>query len=307
VTRAGFVGVAGRPNVGKSTLVNAIVGSKVAITAERPQTTRRAVRGIATDPAGDWQIVLVDLPGVQRPLDALTQRMQRRVERELTDADVVLLLVNGEEGVGRGDRFISNTLLRASGNVRPGEQLRDAVPVVCAVNKVDRLDRSRTAAALAAAAELRAVDEVYPVSARSGEGLPPLLDDLVARLPEGPLLYPAEQRSDQPREVVLAELIREQVIRRTHQEIPHAVEVEVDEIVERDDGLVVVRAHVWVETESQKGILIGREGRMVKRVGTEARAEIERQLAAHVHLDLQVRVRESWRRDPALLDRIGIE
>jgi GTP-binding protein Era len=307
VSRAGFVGVAGRPNVGKSTLVNAIVGAKVAITTDRPQTTRRAVRGVANDPHGDWQLVLVDLPGVQKPLDTLTQRMQRRVERELGDADVVLLVLNGEEGVGRGDRFIATTLLRASRNVRPGEEARPPVPVLCAVNKCDRLDTGRTAAALSAAAELDGIEEVYPVSARTGEGLEPLIEGLVERTPEGPPLYPPGQRSDQPREVLIAELIREQAIRRTHQEVPHAVEVQVAEISEREDGLMLIGAHLWVETESQKGILIGREGRMIKHVGTAARAEIERELGARVHLDLQVRVREHWRRDAALLDRIGIE
>jgi GTP-binding protein Era len=298
--------VAGRPNVGKSTLVNAIVGSKVAIVAERSQTTRRAVRGIATDRNGEWQLVLVDLPGVQKPLDLLTQRMQRRVERELADADAVLLVLNGEEGVGRGDRFIANTLLRASRNVGPGAGTQ-AVPLICAVNKRDRLTPPQTTSVLAAAAELRGVDEVFPVSARTGEGIEELIAGLAKRMPEGEFLYPAEQRSDQPRSVVLAELIREQVIRRTHQEVPHAVEVEIDEISEREDGLTVVRAHVWVETESQKGIVIGREGRMVKKVGTDARAEIERELGARVHLDLQVQVRGRWRRDEALLDRIGIE
>jgi GTP-binding protein Era len=181
------------------------------------------------------------------------------------------------------------------------------VPLICAVNKRDRLTPPQTTTALAAAAELRGVDEVFPVSARTGEGIEELIAGLAKRMPEGEFLYPAEQRSDQPRSVVLAELIREQVIRRTHQEVPHAVEVEIDEISEREDGLTVVRAHVWVETESQKGIVIGREGRMVKKVGTDARAEIERELGARVHLDLQVQVRGRWRRDEALLDRIGIE
>ncbi len=295
--RSGFIGVAGRPNVGKSTLVNALVGAHVAIVSERPQTTRRAIRGVATAPDGESQMVLVDLPGVQRPRDVLTERMQRRVERELAEADAALLMVNGEEGIGPGDRFIAERLL-GSGT---------GTPVVCAVNKCDRLNNAETAAALAAAAELGGVDEVFPVSARSGTGLDALRARLVELLPEGPLLYPPEERSDQSREVLLAELIREQVLRRTHDEIPHAVEVEVTDVERRDDGLVTVAAQVWAETDSQKAILIGRGGRMVRDVGTAARRELERELGVRVHLELQVRVRARWRRDDALLDRIGIE
>jgi len=297
MTRSGFVGLAGRPNVGKSTLANTIVGSKVAIVSDRPQTTRRAVRGIATDLAADWQMILVDLPGVQRPRDTLTARMQRRVEHELAEADAALMVVDGVQGIGPGDRFISKALLDAS----------DETPVTCAVNKCDRIGRGETAAALAAAAELEAVDEVFPVSAKTGAGLGPLTDHLVSLLPEGPLLYPSEERHDLPSEVHLAELIREQVLRRTREEVPHAVEVFVDSVEPREDGLVEVRAQVWVETESQKRILVGKGGRMVREVGTAARKELERDLGARVFLDLQVRVRRRWRRDESLLDRIGIE
>jgi GTPase len=276
------VGFAGRPNVGKSTLVNTIVGAKVAIVSDRPQTTRRAIRGIATDPPAGWQMVLVDLPGVQRPRDSLTQRMQRRVERELHEADAALLVVDAHQGIGPGDRFIAKALLGA----------KHETPVVCAVNKCDRLGKPQTAAALAAAAELEAVDEVFPVSARTGEGLEPLIARLAELLPEGPFPYPPEDRSDLPSEIHLAELVREQALRRTREEIPHAVEV---------------RAQIWVETQSQKGILVGKGGRMVREIGTAARKELERDLGAHVFLDLEVRVREHWRRDDALLDRIGIE
>jgi len=296
-TRSGFVGLAGRPNVGKSTLVNAIVGAKVAITSDRPQTTRRAARGVATDPASGWQIVLVDLPGVQRPRDVLTERMQRRVELELAESDAVLLLVNGEQGVGPGDRFIAGRLLAAG----------TSLPVICAVNKIDRLSKAETARALAQAAELRAVDEVFPISAKRGTGVEPLLARLTELLPVGPFMYPPEERSDQPSEVHLAELIREQVLRRTREELPHAVEVAVQEIAEREDGLIEVHAQIWAETESQKGILIGKGGRMVRDIGAAARKELERELAAKVFLDLQVRVRERWRRDEGLLDRLGIE
>jgi GTP-binding protein Era len=301
VTRSGFVGLAGRPNVGKSTLVNAIVGTKVAITSDRPQTTRRAVRGIATDPRAAWQMVLIDLPGVQKPRDRLTQRMQRRVEHELAEADVVLFMVNGEQGLGPGDRFIAKAILGAREGTDAG------APVVCAVNKIDRIGPGETTEVLAAVGELDAVDEVFPVSARTGEGLEAMTERLGELLPEGPPLYPAEERTDLPSEVHLAELIREQVLNRTREEVPHAVEVAVEEVAERDDGLREVRAQIWVESESQKGILIGKGGRMVREVGTAARRELERELDAQVFLELEVRVRERWRRDDGLLDRLGIE
>jgi GTPase len=297
VTKAGFVGVAGRPNVGKSTLVNAIVGAHVAIVSERPQTTRRAIRGVATDVEAGWQLVLTDLPGVQRPRDALTKRMQRRVEREIADSDAILFVVNAEQGVGAGDRFISKALLRANADTR----------VVCAVNKVDRLNNAETAAVLADAAELEGVDEIFPVSARRGTVVEPLISKLVEIIPEGPFMFPPEQRSDLPSEVLLAELIREQVLPRTRDELPHAVEVQVSEVAHREDGVVEVHAHIWAETESQKGILIGAGGSKIKEIGTAARAELERELGARVFLDLQVRVRKRWRRDEGLLDRLGIE
>jgi GTP-binding protein Era len=297
LSRAGIVGVAGRPNVGKSTLVNAIVGAKVAIVSDRPQTTRRAIRGVATDLNGDWQSVLVDLPGVQRPRDSLTRRMQHRVEHELADADGALLVLDGPQGVGPGDRFIARALLGA----------RSEVPVICAVNKCDRLRRAEIARALADAESLQAVDEIFPVSAKTGAGVGPLVERLAELMPEGPFLYPPEEHTDLPRDRRLAELIREQVLRRTREEIPHSVEVLVDEVSLRDDGLVNVRAQVWAETESQKGILIGAAGRMVREVGTAARRELERELGARVFLDLQVKVRPAWRRDEALLDRLGID
>jgi GTP-binding protein Era len=293
VTRSGFVALAGRPNAGKSTLVNAIVGEKVAIVSDKPQTTRRAIRGVAA--GEDWQLVLVDLPGVQRPRDALTERMQRRVERELGEADVALVVLNGEEGVGGpGDRFIARAVENSP------------VPVTLAVNKVDRLDRARTAAALTAAHELAPEADVFPVSARKGTGIGALVEHLVAQLPEGPAYFPAGQASDQPEHVVLAELIREQVLARARQEVPHSVEVQLED-VEEGESLTTIRALVWVETESQKGILIGAGGRMVKAIGTAARKELERRLGEKVHLELSVRVRRRWRADDALLDRLGID
>jgi GTPase len=296
-TRAGFIGLAGRPNVGKSTLVNAIVGSRVAIVSMRPQTTRRAIRGIATDAEAGRQLVLVDLPGVQRPRDVLTERMQRRVERELADSDIALLVVNGQEGIGAGDRFIARALLAAGPDT----------PTICAVNKIDGTGPNQLVPVLAEAAELEGVDEVFPISARDGEGLDALVQRLAELVPEGPLLYPPEDHSDQSSETMLAELIREQILNRTREEIPHSVEVNVKELAEREDGLLTVRAEVWAETESQKGILIGKGGKKVEEIGTAARRSLEAELGAKLHLDLQVRVRSRWRRDEGLLDRLGIE
>jgi GTP-binding protein Era len=265
----------------------------VAIVSDKPQTTRREIRGVAT--REDWQLVLVDLPGVQRPLDPLTERMQRRVERSLGDSDAALLVLNGEHEVGPGDRFTARAIAKAG------------VPVAIAVNKIDKLDRARTVAALTEAAELELDGEVFPISARTGDGVPELVDHLLSFLPEGPFLYPPEERSDLPENVRLAELIREQMLLRTREELPHAAEVEVDELEERDDGLLVIVARLWAETESQKAILIGSGGRMVRAIGTAARKEIEAALDRRVHLDLSVRVRKGWRRDEALLDRLGID
>jgi GTPase len=296
-TRAGFVGLAGRPNVGKSTLVNAIVGAKVAITSDRPQTTRRAIRGVATAPDSSWQLVLIDLPGVQKPRDVLTERMQARVEHELADADVVVMVVNAEQGIGPGDRFIATTLLGADATA----------PVICAVNKIDRLKPPQTVEVLAAAAELEVVDEVFPISARDGTGIEPLIARLAELMPESTLLYPPGDSSDQPSGVHLAELIREQVLRRTYQELPHAVEVEVVAVSERDDGLIEIRADVWAESDSQKAILVGKGGQMIRSIGSAARKELEGDVGAKVFLDLQVKVRERWRRDEGLLDRLGID
>jgi GTP-binding protein Era len=292
LTRSGFVALAGRPNVGKSTLVNAVVGDKVAIVSDRPQTTRRAIRGVRSD--DHCQLVLVDLPGVQRPRDELTTRMAARVQQELADADVALLVLNGEQGVGPGDRFIAATLAGAN------------VPVTIAVNKIDRLSRAATAAVLEGAAALDVAEELFPISARTGSGVAALVGHLTACMPEGPFMFAEQAISDQSEAVLLAELVREAVIKRTFQEIPHAVEVVVEEIEQPRPGLTRVRALIWVESPSQKGILIGAHGRMIKAIGTAARRELQRVLGEQVHLDLSVRIRRDWRGDEGLLDRLGI-
>jgi GTP-binding protein Era len=249
---------------------------------------------VATGP--DWQLVLVDLPGVQRPRDLLTERMQRRVERELAESDAALLILNAQEGVGPGDHYIAAALADSP------------APVITVVNKIDKLSKPETARALAEAAELDVGEDVFPISARRGTGVGPLVAHLRGLLPEGPFYFPPDERTDQSELVLLAELIREQVLRRTFQEVPHAVEVEIEELREAEaSDLMIVHARIWVENDSQKGILIGAGGRMIKAIGMAARKELERELRRQVHLDLTVRVRRRWRADEGLLDRLGIE
>jgi GTP-binding protein Era len=292
VTRSGFVALAGRPNVGKSTLVNRVVGEKVAIVSDRPQTTRRAIRGVCQ--RGDCELVLVDLPGMQRPKDALTARMAQRVRTELQSADAALLIVNGQHGVGPGDRFLASVLDESG------------VSVTAVVNKRDRLSEAALTAVLAQAGELNAQWEVFPISARTGDGVEPLLEHLCSLMPQGPFMFGQGATSDQPVHLLLADLVREAVIARTFAELPHAVEVAIEELEHPREDLARVRALIWVESESQKRIVIGARGTMIRAIGTAARKELQRELGARVHLDLTVRVRRRWRADDALLDRLGI-
>jgi len=285
--RSGFVSVAGRPNVGKSTLVNALAGGKVAITSDKPQTTRRRVIGIAN--GDDHQLVLADLPGFQRPRDPLTERMQRTVDQSLEDVEAILFVLSARERIGAGDRFIAERVFGLG------------VPVVIALNKVDRLKPGHIAEQMQNAARLGDFRSLHPVSAITGDGVAELRDDLVSLLPEGPAYFPTEQRTDLAPELQVAELIREKALQLTREEVPHAISVEVDELADR-----VVRATIFVETDSQKQIVIGKGGSVVKQIGTRARPEIELLLGHPVFLDLKVKARPSWRRDEAMLERLGI-
>ena len=285
--RSGFAAVAGRPNVGKSTLVNALCGGKVAIVSDKPQTTRRRILGVANGEG--YQLVLADLPGFQRPRDALTERMQRTVDSAFEDVEAVLLVLSARERIGAGDRFVARRVFEAG------------VPVVIALNKVDRLKPGHVATQMATASRLGDFHALHPVSAKTGDGIPALRDELVALLPEGPLYYPQDQRSDVAPEVHVAELVREQALRLTKDEVPHAITVEVEEIGEK-----AVRADVLVETESQKQIVIGKGGTKIRDIGTGARPEIEALLGRPVFLELRVKVKPRWRRDEALLERLGI-
>ncbi len=284
---SGFVAVAGRPNVGKSTLVNALCGGKVAIVSDKPQTTRRRIFGIAN--GEDYQLILADLPGFQRPLDALTERMQHTVDVAFEDVEAVLFVLSARERIGAGDRFIAKRVYALG------------VPVVIALNKVDRLKGGHIAQQMQAAANLGDFHALHPVSAKTGDGIPGLRGALVALLPEGPLYFPADQRTDLPLEAQISELVREKALWLTRDEVPHAISVEVDELNEK-----VLRANILVETDSQKQILVGKAGAMVKEIGTKARPEIEALLGRQVYLELIVKVRPHWRRNEATLERLGL-
>ena len=285
--KSGFVVVAGRPNVGKSTLVNALCGTKVAITSIVPNTTRRRLFGVAN---GDgYQLALIDLPGFQRPIDALTERMQQAVDSSFDDVDTVLLVVDARTHIGSGDRFVARRVFALG------------TPVVIALNKVDRLKPAHIAAQMKAAASLGDFHALHPVSAKTKDGIDELRGDLVSLLPDGPAYFPSEQTTDLTIEERIAEVVREKALHLTREEVPHALMVEVEEIEERR-----LRAVIYVETESQKGILVGKRGVMVREIGTRARPEVEALVGRSIFLDLQVKVRPKWRRDPRMLERLGL-
>ncbi len=292
VTRSGLIALAGRPNVGKSTLVNRLVGDRVAAVSARPQTTRRRSLGAVT--RGDAQLVLVDLPGFQTPFDRLTERMQRSVDEALADADGTLLVLDATEPIGGGDRFVAARVMGAPER-----------PCVIALNKVDRLRPPAIAAAIQAAAGLGPFHALHPISALTGDGVEPLLEDLLGLLEQGPAYFPPGTTSDQTDQQRIAEAVRESALSLTRQEVPHAVGVLVDEI-ERTKGHAIVHATLICETESQKGILIGKGGAMIKRIGVTSRPLVEQILDGPVHLELRVKVRRHWRRDESELDRLGV-
>lgn len=285
--KSGFVAVAGRPNVGKSTLVNALCGGKVAITSRVPHTTRRRIFGIAN--ADDYQLVLVDLPGFQRPFDPLTERMQKTVDSAFEDIDAVLFVLSARERIGAGDNFIAKRVFALD------------VPVIIALNKVDRLKASHIASQMQTAARLGDFHALHPVSAKTGDGIDELRSDLVFLLPEGPPYFARDSNTDLAPDQQIAELIREKALQLTKEEVPHAITAEVDEMTDK-----VVRAFIVVETESQKQILVGKRGAMVKEIGVRARPEIEHLLGRHIFLELKVKVRPKWRRDSATLERLGL-
>jgi GTP-binding protein Era len=285
--RSGFIAVAGRPNVGKSTLVNALTGTKVAITSDKPHTTRHRITGVHT--TDEAQLVLTDLPGWQKPIDPLTERMQGTVDAGLEEIDGILFVLDARARIGAGDRYVARRVFQLG------------VPVIIALNKVDRLKAGHIATQMKTAARLGDFHALHPVSAKTGDGVAALRDDLIVLLPEGPLYFPADQATDQPVEVQIAELVREQALRLTKEEVPHALTAEVIEIEDRH-----VRVNLYTETESQKQILIGKQGAVVREIGTWARPGIEALLGHKVFLELKVKASPKWRRNPTMLERLGL-
>jgi GTPase len=299
--RSGFASIVGRPNAGKSTLTNALVGEKVAITSSKPQTTRHAIRGIVTRP--DAQLVLIDTPGLHRPRTLLGQRLNDVVRETLTEVDVVGFCLPSDQRVGPGDRFIATELaaIRREGR---------GTPVVAIATKSDTVDRDRLAQHLVAVDQLGAWDDIVPVSAVRGDQVDVVADLLVAHLPSGPPLYPGGELTDEPAAVMVAELIREAALEGVRDELPHSLAVVVDEMLPRegrpaDDPLLEIRVNLFVERSSQKAIVIGRRGARLKEVGSNARRGIEALLGQRVFLDLHVKIAKDWQRDPKQLQRLG--
>ncbi|MBA2331522.1 MAG: GTPase Era [Actinobacteria bacterium] len=285
--KSGFVAVAGRPNVGKSTLVNALVGEKIAITSPVPNTTRRRIYGVAN--GEDYQLVLVDLPGFQKPMDKLTERMQTTVDSSFEDIDVVLFVLSARDRIGGGDRFIARRVYALG------------IPVIIALNKVDNLKPSHIVTGMKAAAALGDFHALHPVSAVTKDGVDDLRADLLHLLPEGQPFFERESATDQTDGERIVELIREKALQLTRDEVPHSISVELDELDQK-----LLRAFVLVETESQKQILVGKKGAVIREIGVRARPEIERLLGKKIFLELVVKVRPRWRREDAQLDRLGL-
>ena len=290
--RSGLVAVVGRPNVGKSTLVNRLVGEKVAIVADTPQTTRRGIHGVVN--ADGAQVVFTDTPGFHKPRTLLGERLNDAVGGAVAGVDVVIQVIDAASGVGRGDAFVFEQHVRPAGGA-----------AFCAVNKVDLVRHHLLVPQLAAAGELGPFDEIVPISASEGTGVDELLRLVIERLPEGQPLYPDDATTDQTVEERIAELVREQALRRTREEVPHSIAVVIEEL-DREDDITRVFASIVVERDSQKGILIGRGGEMLRAIGTAARAEIEPLLGTRVYLDLRVKVLKEWQRDPKALNRLGL-
>lgn len=295
--KSGFVAVVGRPNVGKSTLVNTMVGSKVTITSSRPQTTRNTIRGVVTGPEPvdpDYQIVLVDTPGLHKPRTELGNRLNGMVYGTLREADVVLFLIDATMPIGPGDRLIA-------------DRLRDAKStVILVLNKIDASGKGSMLDQLARAAEWDFAAYV-PVSARDGDGLGPLVDEIVARLPDGPRYYPEGMMTDQPESLVISEIVREKFLERLREELPHSLVVRVEDLEEHPTGMLDIAADVIVERDSQKGIVIGKGGALLQLAGTEARHELETLFGTKVNLSLHVVVEKDWQRRSQVLDRFGFQ
>jgi GTP-binding protein Era len=292
--QSGFIGMIGRPNVGKSTLLNGIAGTKVAITSDKPQTTRNRIRAVVSMP--EAQLVFVDTPGFHKPRAALGERLNSMVRSTMSDVDVVLFILDGAQTIGRGDVFIA------------GELEKIDTPVVGVVNKIDLLDDGKVLSQLDVACHLYPFAEVIPVSAKAGANVPELVALLMPFLPPGPRYFPEDLISDQPERVLVSELIREKALELTRDEVPHSIAVMVEEIRRRDDDdLVDIEAVIFVERESQKGIVIGKGGRVIREIGTRARVDIEPLLGNKVFLELRVKVEKDWSKNPEFIKRLQYE
>lgn len=295
--RAGFIAIVGRPNVGKSTLTNAMVGAKVAITSGRPETTRRVIRGVVHRPG--FQLVLVDTPGIHRPRTLLGRRLNDMVDEALSAIDTAVMCIPANQDIGPGDRRIAAQLASLK------------CPLICAITKVDTVGRERIAQQILAVQELADFAEIIPLSAVKGDQVEKLVDLLGERMPLSPPLYPEGELSDEPENIMIAELIREAALEGVRDELPHSLAVAVEEIIEqppragKGEGLLKIHVNVYVERDSQKAIIIGRGGERLKAVGTQARRGIEELLGRHVYLDLHVRTAKDWQSDPKMLGRLG--
>jgi GTPase len=293
--RSGFVAVVGRPNVGKSTLVNKLVGQKVSITSSRPQTTRSPIRGVRNGPG--YQAIFVDTPGSQKPRDTLRARMQEQVLDSLSESDVILLLFDAQqaaEGLGSGDRYVAR-LVAESGT-----------PAIASINKTDLLrSREKALPIVEAVSDLGEWDEVFQISAANGTNVEPLMESVVDLLPHGPRYFPEGTVTDFPESLVLAEYVREKALNVLREEVPHAVAVEIED-VERKEKVTVVYAVIHVERATQRMIVLGKGGRTIKQIGTEARRDVERLLGTRIYLDLKVKVSQGWRSDRKFLERLGL-
>lgn len=288
--RSGFVTLIGRPNAGKSTLTNQLVGEKVAIISDKPQTTRNTIRGIYTDEK--MQVVLLDTPGVHKPKFKLGERMMNSVNEALAGCDIILYLVDATEEFGSGEEYILSMLRKDAAKT----------PVFLILNKIDLLKKEQLLPLIASYADKYAFTEIVPLSAASGENTSSLLEAIYKLLPEGPCYYPPDTVSDLPENMLIAELIREQALRLTTDEVPHSIAVTVSELEERENGLLYVGANIYVERDSQKGIIIGRHGAMLKKIGSAARWEIEKIFGCRVYLEIKVRAKKDWRNNSGLLD-----
>ncbi|CAG7620040.1 GTPase Era [Paenibacillus allorhizosphaerae] len=289
--KSGFVAIIGRPNVGKSTLMNQIIGQKIAIMSDKPQTTRNKIHGVYT--TGEGQIVFLDTPGIHKPQSKLGDYMMKTAQNALSEVDAILLLIDVVEGLGGGDRYIIENLKKID------------TPVFLVMNKIDQVHPEALLSIITTYKDLYPFAEIVPISAMHGNNVSTLLEQIMKYLPEGPQYYPADQVTDHPEQFVCAELIREKILHLTREEIPHSIAVSIEDMKVEDNGVVHISAVIYVERDSQKGIIIGKKGALLKEVGQKARADIEALLGSKTFLELWVKVKKDWRNQERVLRDLG--